>query len=189
MEGVYRLRTPAGELDEAFVAAPGPGGWRWFGRVHEPAGGARRWSVDVVVDLAWRLVRFRMLGPDGAGTVVTPAIDGLEVIAGDGPAVVVPEAEAVWSPSPSAVLVADRMLRADGRAEVVAAAVDGPGAPGRAEAIRIGGRERVHLATPAGPVEGERLRLTVAGRTFDVLLGPDRPLQADGWFRLAPGPA
>lgn len=185
MEGAYQVWAPAGDVIESFVAAPGPGGWRWFGRAHDPAGGAPRWSVDVVVDLHWRVVRFRMLGADGAGTTVTPGPQGLEVDAGDGRPIPFPGAEAVWSPSPSSVLVADRMLRAQGRTEVLAIAVWEPGHPGKTVRLGLGERQAVRMDTTAGLIEGERLEVMIEGGLFDVLLGPDRPLESDGWFRLA----
>src|SRR5712691_12723193 len=59
MQGAYRIWAGPEELVEAFVAAPGPAGWRYFGRGRDADTGEELFRVDYVVDAGWDLVRFR----------------------------------------------------------------------------------------------------------------------------------
>ena len=63
MQGVYRVWHGGRELLESFVAAPGPIGWRYFGRVHPPDSEEELFTVDYVVDAKWGLIRYRLIFP------------------------------------------------------------------------------------------------------------------------------
>src|SRR6266540_4533973 len=53
VQGVYRVWHGRREFLESFVAAPGPIGWRYFGRVHPPDSEEELFTVDHVVDAEW----------------------------------------------------------------------------------------------------------------------------------------
>ena len=82
MQGVYRVWDGGRELLESFVAAPGPMGWRYFGRVHPPKSEEELFTVDHVVDAEWGLLRYRLLDQSGARIVATPSTGGIELVTG-----------------------------------------------------------------------------------------------------------
>ena len=123
VQGVYRVWDGGRELLESFVAAPGPMGWRYFGRVRPPDSDEELFTVDHVVDAEWGLVRYRFLDQGGTRIVATPARGGIEVVTvrpGDERSATVAGASAVWSSSPCSLLVVDRLLTASGRGDVAA---------------------------------------------------------------------
>ena len=186
MQGRYRILGGSLELAESFVAAAGPAGWRWFGRVHRTDTGEESYLVDHVVGLDWTLVRFRMAGADGSEIVARPGSGGLEVeVAGpDGRrSLSVPGATEVWSPSPVSLLVAHRRLAGSGPNEFSAARIELPSEIQRVD-VRIEGAGRARVRTPGEHATAERIKVIVGGRAFDALVRPDLPLRADGWFEL-----
>jgi hypothetical protein len=166
--GAYRIHRPEGDLIESFVAAPGPAGWRWFGRVHDEATGDEVYVVDHVVDADWGLVRFRLLYRDIGLVMIEPVHDGLAVTAGDATETVV-AAEVVWSPSPASVFVLERYLPSRGVTEVRGVQVS---TSGSWEAVTVG------LA--------DRSTLVIHDRQIPVTWNGDEPSRADGWFDLLP---
>ena len=79
VQGVYRVRVEGVDVLETFVAAPGPTGWRYFGRLRDPLTDREVARVDHVVDADWNLVRFRWSDPDGRVVVAVPSSGGVEV--------------------------------------------------------------------------------------------------------------
>jgi hypothetical protein len=170
-QGSYRIHTPTGELVESFVSAPGPSGWRYFGRVHDPRTGLEVYAVDHVVDHQWRVVRFRLLSPAGE-VLVEPSPTGLTV-SGERGERTFEGAELVWSASPASVLVLNRMLRDGHHGDMSAARI--PSDPtAEPEALTVGVAAR----------PGDHLDLTVGDHPLDVLIGPEVPERASGWFEL-----
>ena len=114
MEGAYRILDDGRELVESFVAAPGPMGFRWFGRVREPGGEQDLRLVDHTVDRDWHLIRLRLMDLQaGVEMVALAGASGLAVtrVGGSAPGDwVVPGAEAVWTSSPSALFVVGNLL-------------------------------------------------------------------------------
>jgi hypothetical protein len=174
------------ELLESFVAAPGPIGWRYFGRVRSSDSEEELFTVDHVVDAEWGLVRYRLLRRNGAGVMATPAMGGIEVVIGqpgDERTETVAGATAVWSSSPCSLLVVDRLLGASGRGDVAAVRI---GAAVEPELITVG-LERVGsrpVVTPTGSSEAELVEVMLDGERFEALIRSDLPLQARGWFDL-----
>src|SRR6266542_2139579 len=82
VQGVYRVWHGRREFLESFVAAPGPIGWRYFGRVHPRDSEEELFTVDHVVDAEWGLVRYRLLDQSGTSIVATLATGGIEVVTG-----------------------------------------------------------------------------------------------------------
>src|SRR6266511_5097298 len=82
VQGAYRVLGGGREFLESFVAAPGPMGWRYFGRVHPPDSEEELFTVDYVVDAEWGLIQYHLLYQTGTSIVATPAIGGLEVVTG-----------------------------------------------------------------------------------------------------------
>jgi hypothetical protein len=183
MEGAYRLEgAGSGELVERFVAAPGPAGWRYFGRQFPAANGVgdgeERLLIDHVVDNSWNLVRLRLAAPiEEIEVVATPGEGGIHVVS-SGPEwereATVPTASVAWSPSPSALLVADRLSRTTGGGEMVGAVVD-PVLTPHGVSIAFGAR---------GSSGGEEITLLLGGEAMRCRIGPDMPLWAEGWFEL-----
>ncbi|MFN2589820.1 MAG: hypothetical protein ABR518_03515 [Actinomycetota bacterium] len=172
-QGHYRIHTPAGVREETFVAAPGPGGWRYFGRVRDPESGRQIYVVDHIVDLSWRLVRFRLVR-EGGETLVAPSDAGLQVGTADRTEVLrFDGVEVVWSPSPCALHVLDRYLSRSGRTEAEAVQVSADGAANRV-AIEL------RRFDP-----GDRGSVTVDGWRSEVVFGADLPRRASDWFDLA----
>jgi hypothetical protein len=167
-QGAYRIIRPEGDLVEAFVEAPGPAGWRWFGRVHHADTGEERYVVDHVVDAGWHLVRFRLLNRDAGEVRVEPVSGGLAVTVGDATEAV-PGAEIVWSPSPASLLVLDRFLRSMGATEVRGVQVS---ATGSWEPVTVALEDRATVA-----VDGDRRSAT---------WGAQLPERMEGWFELLP---
>lgn len=186
MEGIYRVRYGPQDLMESFVAAPGPMGWRYFGRVYAEDAGRELYTVDHVVDINWNLVRFRTTTEDGTEAIASPSSRGLEVWTrgvGQDRTEVAPEASAVWSASPSSLLVLERLARTHRRSVVSAVWLEPPFRPQRvtvrlerlgSRRIRSAGRESV----------AEEIDVVVDGRTIPALIRSDLPLSAEGWFEL-----
>jgi hypothetical protein len=186
MQGVYRVWAEGRTLIETFVAAPGPMGWRYFGRLADEATGAEVMLVDHVVDQDWKLVRFRMEDRSGWRAVVTPAGEGLDVWSereGNESLGRIAGAEAVWSVSPSSLLVAERRLWATGVSEVMMVAVgESADVATVAVTLRRSGRERV--STPGGSQDVDMLEVMVGDRRMRALVRSDLPLSCEGWFEL-----
>lgn len=186
VEGLYRVRLGSRDLLETFVAAPGPMGWRYFGRGHEQDAGREAYLVDHVVDAGWVLVRFRWVGADGAEVVVTPTGDGVEVSIrrpGGERRELVAGVEAVWSASPSSLLVVDHLLGASDRAEVMAVRLQPPFEP-RPVLVRLRPVASREISTTSGASVARDVEVEVDGRRSRALLRSDLPLRADGWFEL-----
>src|SRR5438067_141464 len=64
VQGGYRVWDGGRELLESFVAAPGPMGWRYFGRVHPPKSEEELFTVDYVVDAEWGPAPVSPHGPE-----------------------------------------------------------------------------------------------------------------------------
>ena len=184
MEGVYRVRLEDRQLEEWFVAAAGPMGWRWFGRVRAPGSEEEVRLVDHTVDRAWRLVRFWLMDLEaGVEMVATPGATGVAVsrVGGSAPGDwLVAGADAVLSPSPCSVLVLDRLARAASVAAVTAAVVDPLEIP---RAVAVGIEPSGGAASTTTP-DARRVTLDVDGRSVDAGFRADWPAWADGWFEL-----
>jgi hypothetical protein len=170
------------ELLEAFVAAPGPMGWRYFGRAREPDTGREVFLVDHVVDLDWNLVRFRWRVADRSDMVAVPAGDGIEVWIRDrkerfgGVA-------AVWSPSPSSLIVVDRLIRNSGAAEVRAVRFEPHSSPVPV-VVRVTPVGFVEVPATSDPSDAAEVEVEVDGRRMAAVLRTDLPIKANGWFEL-----
>jgi hypothetical protein len=187
VEGLYRVRVGPRELVETFVAAPGPLGWRYFGRLHDPDGGSEMGLVDHVVDADWNLVRFRSRWSDGTEAVATPTPGGVEVWIG-GPGgertELVAGVGSVWSASPSSLLVVDRRHGHSLPAEEAAVRLEPPFEPGPV-VVRLTPVRSRRVRTASGFSEVREVEVAVDGRPTRALLRSDLPLRADGWFELA----
>ncbi len=182
MEGIYRIHGEERELFESFVAAPGPAGWRYFGRIYASDSEEELSTVDFVLDTDWRLVRYRERHRDQGEVMVVPGPNGLEALWIDGAreaTVGVPDAEIVWSRSPCSLLVAERRARVVGTSTMQAVAIDLPAdpAPVSVSLDRLG-YEDTHGGT------AEKLEIRVDGRTTSALVREDLPLSAESWFYL-----
>jgi hypothetical protein len=172
---------------ETFVAAPGPAGWRYFGRAHDPDTGREVFRVDHVVDADWNLVRFRWRDMNGVQVIATPGDRGVEVWiegAGADRNEFVAGVGTVWSTSPSCLLVVDRMLRTSQMEEVRAVRLEPPFDP-QPVLVRVTGVGLRQVSTTNGDSEAREVDVAVDGRRVRALLRSDLPLQADGWFDLA----
>jgi hypothetical protein len=167
-QGAYRILRPEADLVETFVEAPGPAGWRWFGRVSEPDTGEEVYIVDHVVDADWRLVRFRLRLRHAGEVLVEPAEEGLVVTASDATETM-PGAEIVWSPSPASLLVLDHFLRTTEAAEARGVQVS-----------TMGTWERVTVALE------DRDTLVVNGVPHQAAWTGEVPERVEGWFELLP---
>jgi hypothetical protein len=186
VQGIYRVQLGLHELLETFVAAPGPIGWRYFGRGHEPDTGREVFQVDHVVDVDWNLVRFRWKGSDGAEVGAIPTRGGVEVwIEGPGGerTELVAGAEAVWSASPSSLLVVDRLLGTSKRAEVQAVRLETHVEP-RTVVVRVTPVGSRRVSKTHGTSQAREVDVSVDGRRTRALLRSDLPLQGDDWFEL-----
>jgi hypothetical protein len=180
MDGVYRVHQEDGRtLDEWVVAAPGPMGFRWFGRVRAPGVEEDLRLVDHTVDRAFRVVRFRLMDLEaGVETMAIADPSGMRVSRAGGPDPgewTVPGAVAVWSSSPSSLFVAARMAASTAAETVASALVDPVGPPGPAEV-------RLRLDD-----EGAAGVISVFGRDSDVAFRDGWPVRAAGWFELIEG--
>jgi hypothetical protein len=185
MEGTYRLFGGERDLLESFVAAPGPAGWRYFGRVFARDSELELSTVDFVVDTEWRLVRYRERHSAGPEMVVIPGPEGMEVITrgnGGERSIEIPGAEVVWSRSPCSLLVAECRLRVLGTHALRAVKIEPTGEASSVQIslARLGGMEPGRDARRAGG----KVLVRENGRTIQVLIGEDRPLSAEGWFEL-----
>jgi hypothetical protein len=186
MQGAYRISSAPHELVESFVAAPGPAGWRYFGRARDADTGEELFKVDYIVDAGWDLVRFRATYGDGLEAVVVPVPFGLEVSVGQPGEERTEEiagASAVWSLSPCSLLVVDRRLRASGQDELAAVRIKPSDEP-EAVTVRLDRRGSQAIPTPAGGAPAERVDVIVDGWHTKALIRPDLPLSAEGWFEL-----
>jgi hypothetical protein len=186
MHGAYRISSAPHELVESFVAAPGPAGWRYFGRARDADTGEELFKVDYIVDAGWDLVRFRATYGDGIEAVVVPVPFGLEVSVGQPGEERTEEiagASAVWSLSPCSLLVVDRRLRASGQDELAAVRIK-PSEEPEAVTVRLDRRGSQAIPTPAGGAPAERVDVIVNGWHTKALIRPDLPLSAEGWFEL-----
>lgn len=184
MEGTYQIHGGETELFESFVAAPGPAGWRYFARIFPPEGQEELATVDFVVDVEWRLVRYRERWAGGSELVVTPAPDGIAAVMGDGEerSVEISGVEVVWSRSPCSLLVAERRARALGTNTLRAVRIripDDP-APVQVSLDRLG-REPPMAESDSG---AHKIQIRENGRTMNAVVREDLPLSADGWFSL-----
>ena len=186
MQGIYRLLGQAEDLIEEFVAAPGPMGWRYFAHVHPPDDpGSDRFTVDLVTDLEWNLIRFRLAAADGWQAIATPDGSGVQVVHGspsDERLDRYEGAAAVWSTSPSTLLVLHRMLGRDGGPIGVVQLERGFPPKLRQVALALEGETSV--PTVGGRAEAERFAVVVDGRRREALIRADLPLSAEGWFEL-----
>ena len=186
MQGVYRVRQGGRELLESFVAAPGPMGWRYFGRVHPADSEEELFTVDYVVDAQWGLLRYRLLHQSGTQIVATQVTGGIEVLTGrpgEERTETVAGASAVWSSSPCSLLVVDRLLAASGRSDVAAVRIGAALEP-ELITVRIERQGSRPLVTPTGNSEAELLGVMLDGERFEALIRSDLPLFARGWFDL-----
>lgn len=167
-QGAYRIIRPEADLVETFVEAPGPAGWRWFGRVSEPDTGEEVYIVDHVVDADWRVVRFRLLHRYAGEVLVEPADQGLVVTAGDSTETM-PGAGIVWSPSPASLLVLDHFLHSTGEAQA-----------GGIQVSIMGTWEPVTVALE------DRDTLVVNGAPHRAAWTGEVPERVEGWFELLP---
>jgi hypothetical protein len=186
MQGGYRVTAAGLELMESFIAAPGPMGWRYVGQGFDLAG-RRRHVVDVVVDLEWNLVRFRWFDEDGGEAIALPAGGGLEVwtsTGGSESSELFPGARAVWCPSPSSLLVVDRMLGPPDRREVTTAAMGSDGMSFEALTVRLERKGTRRIRAGVGWSEADVLDLDDGGPRREALVRRDLPLSCEGWFEL-----
>ena len=186
MQGAYRIWGAPQELVESFVAAPGPAGWRYFGRGRHADTGEELFKVDYIVDTEWDLVRFRAIYGDGLEAVAVPVPGGLEVSVGQPGEERTEEiagVSAVWSASPCSLLVVDRRLRACGQDELGAVRLKPPYEP-EAVTVRLDRRGSQGITTPAGGATAERVDVIVDGWRTKTLIRTDLPLSAEGWFEL-----
>ena len=186
MQGVYRVQLGSRELNETFVAAPGPMGWRYFGRMHEPETGREVFQADHVVDVDWNLIRFRWRESDGVEMTAIRTGGGVEVSIeepGRQRTEFVAGVAAVWSASPSSLLVVDRLLGMGKLAEVQAVRL-GPGLEPLPVVVRVTPVRSRPVATSNGTSQAREVEVAVNGRSTRALLRSDLPLRADGWFEL-----
>jgi hypothetical protein len=186
VQGTYRIFGPKQELVESFVAAPGPMGWRYFAHVHRQDDlGQDLYTVDLVTDLEWHLVRFRLATVEGWVAVATAAAGAVEVVHGspNQEAVdVFDEGSVVWSSSPSSLLVLHRLLGPQGG--TVKGLVIEPHATPVAVDLSLAIIERTSVPTASGANVAERIRVTAGGRELEALVRPDLPLSVGRWFEL-----
>ncbi len=186
MQGVYRVSNGGRVFLESFVAAPGPMGWRYFGRVHPPDSEEELFTVDYVVDAEWGLIRYRLLDQSGTAIVATPATGGIEVVTGrpgEERSETVPGASAVWSSSPYSLLVVDRLLSASGQSDVAAVRIGAALEP-EVITVRLERRGSRPVVTPTGNSEAELVEVMLDGERLEALIRSDLPLFAPGWFEL-----
>jgi hypothetical protein len=184
VQGAYRLLGQPEELIEEFVAAPGPMGWRYFAHVHPPDDpGHDRLTVDLVTDLEWNVVRFRLVSADGWGAMATGIDSGLEVLhgpSGEERLDRFDQASAVWSTSPSALLVARRRLGFGGG--TMGAVHIEIGRDPSSVGVSLSDANPASMGAPAGTIAP--IEVTVDGRRFEASMQGDMPVAAEGWFVL-----
>jgi len=184
VQGAYRLLGPGEELIEEFVAAPGPMGWRYFAHVHPPDDPDHdRFTVDLVTDLEWNLVRFRLAAADGWRAVATRGDPGVEVLHGppsDERLDRFHHATVVWSMSPWSLLVAQRGLGLGGG--TIAGVSIQIGRPPSGVALSLSDPEQASAGAPVGI--SRRIEVTVDGEAFEAWIRGEIPVAAEGWFAL-----
>jgi len=186
MQGAYRIWGALQEFVESFVTAPGPAGWRYFGRGRHADTGEELFKVDYIVDAQWDLVRFRAIYGGGLETVAVPVPGGFKVSfghPGEERTVEIAGVSAVWSLSPCSLLVVDRRLRASEQDELGAVRLTPPHQP---EAVtvrldRLGSQQGI---TAPARATAEWVDVIVDRWRTKALIRPDLPLSAEGWFEL-----
>jgi hypothetical protein len=183
MQGSYRVHDEDGDVIETFVAAPGPAGWRYFGRVLLPETEREIRTVDHVVDLEWRLVRYRERDETRGEVLIVPEEGGVTVFWSDERSVRLEGADVVWSRSPSSLLVAERRARASGATTLAGVRISTKQEP-RALTISLHrhGIDRNRVDPGDRPLE--RVDVEEDGHAIGALIGEDAPVAADGWFEL-----
>jgi hypothetical protein len=182
VQGVYRVWIGTQELLETFVAAPGPMGWRYFGRARHPESDREAYVVDHVVDVNWNLVRFRWSVSDGTDVVAVPAVGGIEVWAGNNN-VLVPGVTGVWTASPSSLMVMQRLLGTSAEAEVRAVRLEQRSEPAPV-VVRVRTVEALGVAASGEATDAQAVVVDIDGRRIGAVLRRDLPFRADGWFEL-----
>ena len=168
------------------MAAPGPLGWRYFGRANELDTDREAFRVDHVVDREWNLVRFRWNSSDGSELMAIPSGDGVEVriTAPTGERTeFVSDVRLVWSASPSSLLVLDRLLGTSSSEGTPAVRLE-PSSDARPIVVRVTPVGTRQVATPTGTALVREVDIGLDGRRMGALLRSDLPLRADGWFEL-----
>jgi hypothetical protein len=179
MDGSYRIFEDDGrQLIESFVAAPGPMGFRWFGRVRAAGSQEDVRLVDHTVDREWRLVRLRLMDLEaGVEMVALAGASGIAVTRVGGPSPgdwVVPGAEAVWTSSPSALFVAASRIPIGSGLSLAGARIAPEAAPGP---VTIG-----PLRAEIGDKEAATLELD--GERIEVRFRDGWPIWAERRFEL-----
>ncbi len=186
MQGVYRVTSGGRELIETFVAAPGPMGWRYVGRLADQATGEHLQLVDYVVDVEWNLVRVRMADASGWEAIVGPIPGGLEAWTGTPEAERIhqfPGAVAVWTPSPCSLLAGDRRARIAGVWSFPAVVPVVAGEPEELlVSLKLAGHEAI--STPAGKAPVEVVMVEAGNGPRKALVRRGLPIACEGRFEL-----
>jgi hypothetical protein len=175
--------SPVGS--ETFRCAPGPAGWRYVSEVDTDEHGPHRATVDVAVDAAWRIARFRVQTEQGHQLLLEPR-GGSLVGYRDGQPLTLPWADGDHLDylTPATNLITCRRL--EGTTEIDVVFVD----PFSLEATRD--RQRYQLLgpdqvdTPAGRFEATRWRYTalMSGWTSELWVAGDVVVRYDRIFEL-----
>jgi len=175
--------SPVGS--ESFRCAPGPAGWRYVSEVDTDEHGPHQATVDVAVDAAWRIARFRARTEQGHELLLEPREGTLEGHRDGEPL------ELSWAAddhldylTPATNLITCRRLEATAEIEVVF--VD----PFSLEPTRE--RQRYDLLgpdqveTPVGRFEATRWRYTSLGSgwTSELWVAGDVVVRYDRIFEL-----
>src|SRR5207249_2891775 len=97
----------------------------------------------------------------------------------------IPGAAAVWSSSPSSLLVLDRRLRSTGRSETAVATLPAGGAGFGTGVVRLARTGTRRVRGDSGWIEVEVLGVDDGSGTREALVRGDLPLACAGWFELA----
>lgn len=173
MQGIYRVQGAGSEYLESFVAAPGPAGWRYFGRVSSVESEAELFTVDFVVDADWRLVRYREGHADGSELLAAHVGTGIQIarqLDHDERDFDVPDAEVIWSSSPCSLLIAQRRASASRVNRVIGARIDGE------SPIPL------TISFPGSDWVNGTLEVGVDGQVIRCVVDDEAPVSADGWF-------
>ena len=90
---------------------------------------------------------------------------------------------AVWSASPSSLLVVDRLLGTSRPAEVPTVRLEPPFDP-RPVVVRVTPVGSRRVSPTSGTSAAREVEVAVDGRRTRALLRSDLPLRANGWFEL-----